>query len=274
VAISPVRPASHELARSILDRIESLWSDAAVEPEYRQALRSALVPAKDPAALRQVAVRSSSLIALPGLCCEAAGGDWHDAELAAAAWGLLYYAAHLLDAVEDGQVEIGRSSFPSPGSTLNVAVGLMTSAELALGALGDSETSPKTAKDVRSRFHRAVLTMCAGQHADLTRLEPSLEQCWQAAEGKSGEFFALACWAGARLATSDSSQVDLFARFGHHLGSVIQIRDDLSGLSPVESEPSDLGSGGNWTLPLAYTMSVLPVAERNQLRRCSSGRPK
>ncbi len=268
MAIATVRLTRHELARSILDRIESLWCDAAVEPEYRQALRSALVPAKGPAALRQPRFRSSSLIALPGLCCEAAGGDWRNAELAAAAWGLLYYAAHLLDAVEDCQVEMGSPSASPLGTTVNVAIGLMTGAGLALDALEDSGASPKAARDVRHNFHHAVLTMCSGPHADLTCLAPSLEQCWQTAEAKSGEFFSLACSAGARLATSDSARIDRFALFGQHLGSIIQIRDDLDGLSPVEGEPSDLASGGSWTLPVAYTMSVMPAAERDQLRCC------
>ncbi|MCC6188897.1 MAG: polyprenyl synthetase family protein [Anaerolineales bacterium] len=265
MAITAVRPARHELAQSVLDLTEALWADARVEPGYRQAMRSALVPAQDLTTLKRVAFGSPPLIALPGLSCEAAGGNRLQADPVSAAWGLLYYAAHLLDAVEDGQVEIG-AGLPSPGSTINVAIGLMTSAALALSALEDSGTSPEVVQDIRSRFHGIVLTMCGGQHADLTRSEPSLDECWQAAQAKSGAFFDLACWAGARLASRDSSQPDPFGLFGQNLGTVIQIRDDLSGLSPVAGEISDLASGGSWTLPVAYTMSVVPEGERDQLR--------
>lgn len=273
MAISTVRSAGHDLARAVLGQIESLWAEADVETTYRQAMYAALVPPGNPLARQQVSHDGIQFVALPGLCCETAGGNSHGADLVADAWGLLYYAAHLLDAVEDGQVEIGSPSSPGAGSMTNVAIGLMTSAMLALNALEDSGTSPEVSQNIRSRFHGTVLRMCGGQHADLTRPEPSLDECWQAAQAKSGAFFALACWAGARLASCDSSQPDLFGLFGQNLGTVIQIRDDLSGLSPVAGEISDLASGGSWTLPVAYTMSVVPEGERDQLRRLLRAAP-
>lgn len=274
MAASTVRPGNHELARRLLERVESLWSEGAVEPEYRQAMRAALAPAKSSPSSRPVGFNFLPLIALPAWSCEAVGGNWLQAEPVAAAWGMLYYAAHLLDAVEDSQGDAGPQPTPSQGSTINVAIGLISTATLALNALEDAGTSSKTAREERGRFHGAVLTMCGGQHSDLTRLEPTLEQCWQAAEAKSGAFFALACWAGARLACSDSTQTDLFGQFGQNLGAVIQIRDDLSGLTPVAGEPSDLSSAGRWTLPVAYAMSVVPDSERAQLRRLLQAAPK
>ncbi|MCC6191847.1 MAG: polyprenyl synthetase family protein [Anaerolineales bacterium] len=273
MAVSTVRPASHQFARFIFERIESLWSEAVVEPEYRQAMRAALAPAKSSPSSRPVGFNGLPLIALPAWSCEAVGGNWQQAELVAAAWGLLYSAAHLLDAVEDSQADAGLQPTPSQGATINVATGLISSATLALNALEDSEARSETAREVRGRFHGAVLTMCGGQHSDLTRLEPTLEQCWQVAEAKSGAFFALACWAGARLACSDATQTDLFGQFGQNLGTVIQIRDDLSGLTPVAGEPSDLSSAGSWTLPAAYAMSVGSDDERDQLRRLLQAAP-
>ncbi len=46
---------------------------------------------------------------------------------------------------------------------------------------------------------------------------PDLATCWQIAEAKSGAAFALACYAGARLATSRSDTLDAFLRFGRDL---------------------------------------------------------
>lgn len=90
MAVSTVRPASHEFARFIFERIESLWSEAAVEQEYRKAMRAALAPAKSSPSFRLGGFNGPPLIALPALSCEAVGGNWQQADLVAAAWGLLY----------------------------------------------------------------------------------------------------------------------------------------------------------------------------------------
>ena len=51
---------------------------------------------------------------LPGLCCQAAGGDPQAAKEISSAWLLLHIAAHIVDDVEDGDLE-GLVALPRQG---------------------------------------------------------------------------------------------------------------------------------------------------------------
>ena len=207
----------------------------------------------------------TSVVDLPGLCCVAAGGARQQAEVMTLAWRTLYAAAHLLDDVEDGDW-----AGPAPGDLgayLNATAGLIESASLALCDLETAGADPKAAQDIRRAFHRTVLAMCAGQHADLTQPERTLEQCWQIAEAKSGAFFALACYAGARLALSVAQPLRAFADFGRQVGMIIQIKNDAGGLAAhgVAASRSDLAAQ-RMTLPIAYALDVLAPLQREHLR--------
>ncbi len=241
--------------RSAIRRIEELWVEAGVEAPYQEALRSAFVLGGSPAARNNL-----PLGLLVALCCEAAGGEPQHAEWVTAAWRLLGEAAHLLDALEDGDGGIEPHPF-NPAQSLNMATGLMTSASLALSLIQD----PETALSISQDFYRTGLRMCAGQHADLTENEPTLDRCWRIVEAKSGAFFALACRAGARLAGNDSLQIESFSEFGRHLGILVQIGDDINGLWPSAGERSDLAAGKR-SLPVAYAMQVFPASRRETLR--------
>jgi geranylgeranyl pyrophosphate synthase len=78
-----------------------------------------------------------------------------------------------------------------------------------------------------------------------------LNLLWQVARQKTGEFYSLASRSGARVATDDHKCIDLHSDFGHHLGMLIQIGDDMNGLWTNNNQRSDLLSG-KWTLPVAY----------------------
>ena len=130
-----------------------------------------------------------------------------------------------------------------------------------------------TAHAIRHDFFQTLLQMTSGQHADLTLHEPTLEQCWKIAATKSGTWFALACRSGARLATADTHIVEAFSRFGHYLGLLIQIGNDLDGLWTKPDRQSDLRSWPRWTLPVAYAMMVLDVENQERLRRCLRAAP-
>lgn len=257
----------------ILSRIERLWDEVGVEPDYRSRMRSALIPLQAPISGSRDVRNDLSILALPGLACEAAAGDRQQAELVTLAWSLLYAAAHVLDSVEDGDVEGGSSPRGDWGSIVNVATGLITSAGLVLNLLEETGVKPATAHAIRSDFYRTGLKMCAGQHADLALSEVTLQQCWQIAEAKSAAFFALACRSGARLATDDSTRIDLFGQFGYYLGILIQIGDDIGGLWPKAGERSDLAAYPRWTLPVAYAMHVVPPQQSSQLRQCLATAP-
>jgi hypothetical protein len=256
-----------DLAQSVLARIEELWAQAGVEPEYVSAMRSTLVARPTRGAASQTARNTLPLSSLPSLCCEAAGGEWRHTIALTAAWALLYEAAHRLDGVEDGEAET--DSVPASGRAINCAIGLIASAGLTLGNTRNSQA----AQAIQSDFWLTVLKMGAGQHTDLWQIEPTLEQCWQIAEAKSGSFFALACRAGARLATEEQRRIDHFGQFGQGLGILIQVADDIHDLSPAAGERSDLTTKRTGTLPVTYAQSVLPALERNRLCECLRAAP-
>lgn len=212
--------------------------------------------------------QTPSLMSLPNLCCSAAGGGEQQAQGFAAAWQILYTALHILDAIEDDDRPDGTWAQWGVGPAINITTGLLTSGHEALEALIDSGVNAQTARQIRSDFNQTILTMCAGQHNDLTMHQPTLDESWKIAEAKSGHFFALASRSGARLATEDQQVIDRFGQFGFHLGMLIQIGDDLSGLWSTTEDFSDLRDANRWTLPIAYAMSTAAPEDRMLLTAC------
>jgi geranylgeranyl pyrophosphate synthase len=238
--------------------IERIWDKVSAWPEFTQAMRLALTSGKSER-------DTSKWAELPGLCCQAAGGDPGSAGPIAAAWLLFYTAASIMDHVEDAEeldpwwVELG------PGPAVNVATGLYFSACLALSQLDEQFGDQKTASEIRNKVLDRFLAMCSGQHLDLTRAEPTLQQYWEIAQAKSGAFFTIACWAGARLATPQAEVLDGFSQFGGHIGLLVQILDDLDEFRDLEKR---LRRGGlcslSHALPVIYVREVCPSKVKDQ----------
>jgi len=202
---------------------------------------------------------------LPLLCCQAAGGDPRLAEPAAAAWVLLYAAAHLLDNIQDGDPPDAWWEQLGSGPAGNVATGLIATSSLLL----TSGPEPPPSKDLLIQdFFQTVLQMSSAQHFDLTVAAPSLEDSWRMAEAKSGAFFGLACRAGARAAGIDEALVSHYSTYGVNLGLLVQIGDDLGDLAAVKSGRS---GHGLLALPMAYFMSVASPAAREEMLQSGRG---
>ena len=169
-------------------------------------------------------------IHIPFLCCEANNGDPKRAVGVAAAWFLLQVAAHLLDKVEDQELELIGLPLRNQGVSTNLSTGLIFVAEWILNHLELDCVDPGAAWDIQRAFQETVLSVCSGQHLDLSLTSPDLPTCWKIAEAKSGSAFALACYVGTRVATSNSRQLDSLENFGRHLGTIVQISDDLKDL--------------------------------------------
>jgi geranylgeranyl pyrophosphate synthase len=180
---------------------------------------------------------------------------------------MLYAALHILDDIEDGDAGDAFGPHSAASQMLNASTGLLLSATLILDELREREVPGATIAALKADLQRTVLGMCGGQHDDLTQDETSLERAWQIAELKSGAFFSLGCRMGARLGTDDPRRLDAYARYGHHLGMLIQIGDDWGDLRPKKGK-SDLARGLWASLPVAYAQSVLPPAARARLRAC------
>jgi geranylgeranyl pyrophosphate synthase len=252
-----------KLIPDFLPEVDTMWTGAKVKPTYAGAMYSVGEP-KTPKVPEQS--DSSLQQTLLGLCCEAAGGNAQRAKAITSAWGLLYAALHLFDDVEDQDLTDEPWARWGAGPAINIATGLLTSSSMALENLEQDTISAQAARAIRHDFYQTILTMCAGQHDDLTLVEPSIEQCWQIAAAKSGAFFALGCRTGARLAIDDPARIDWFGQIGQHIGMLVQISDDVQDLWAEGKRRSDLIAGQRWTLPIAYAMSNLPETERGRLQ--------
>ena len=62
---------------------------------------------------------------------------------------------------------------------------------------------------------------------------------------------------------AQSPDIDAYAKFGYHLGVLIQIMNDLQGLQNWRGK-RDIGQ--RLTLPIIYALSTLPSQDRCQLR--------
>jgi len=239
--------------------IEHIWDTASAWPEFTQAMRLALT-------FGERERDTSKWAELPGLCCQAVGGNPRGADPIAAAWLLFYSAAGIMDHVEDADepdpwlVDLG------VGPVVNVATGLYFSACLALSQLVEQCGDQKAASEICNKVLERFLVMCSGQHLDLTRAKPTLQQYWEIAQAKSGAFFTLACWAGARLATAQPEILDGFSKYGEHIGLLVQILDDLEEFRDLEKRLRrvDLYCLSH-TLPVIYIREVCPSTVKDQL---------
>jgi geranylgeranyl diphosphate synthase type I len=206
---------------------------------------------------------SASFLLLPIWVCEAAGGEPRQATPVAASWCLLYEAASLLDDVQDD--DLGDELWPamSPAQATNVATALIFLSQLVLGCLRQAGVDVELALAIQRAFNRASLRVCAGQHIDLAADAITLKQYWRVAAAKSGQPFSVACRTGAMLGTEDPSRVDHYGAFGHNLGVLVQISDDVNGVWRSR-EGNDLVVGSR-TLPLIYALSVASPDHRSKL---------
>jgi len=248
----------------VREQIEHIWKQSDAKPDFVEALRQVLPGLTQNTHADQGSVR---WIVLPYLCCQAAGGDPRWADSLAAAWYLLFTAAYLMDKIEDRDEPDPTWAPLGLGAGLNAATGLFFTASLALKDLYQHNETCAAASDVISDFYSGFLRMSSGQHADLIRPEPSLEEYWEIARDKSGAFFQVACRCGARLAVANPDQLEEFSLFGQHLGVLKQILDDLEDIQPPGSSNSmhprpDIAK----SLPVVYAMSVFPQEQRDRLR--------
>lgn len=208
----------------------------------------------------------SRWVNLPGLCCQAAGGNPEWADDLAAAWVLYYSAAHLMDKIQDLDEPDRWWQDLGPGIALSAATGLYFSASMALNQLALNPPANSAAIDIVDNFNRNLLIMASGQYRELTGPSQTLEQYWARAEAKSGIFFALACRNGARLATSNAGILSGFQIFGNQIGLLIQILDDLEDILPIPGakfpgQRKELA----YSLPTVYTLTVSSSDVRGQL---------
>jgi len=256
-----------DLESLIWQKIELSWSSTGAWPEYIELLHLAFTSGGK--ANESPGRHSSRWALLPALCCQAAGGDPNWTDDIAAAWLLFYIAADLMDSVEDQDEPDPWWAELGPGGALNAATGLFFGASRALSRVYQREETRSYAADLVDDFQKSFFIMSGGQHRDLTLSELTLEQYWDIAESKSGEFFALACRSGARLGSMDGDCLEHFSRFGSQLGILVQLLDDLEDIKELPKLVVSGNSAGIIrSLPVVYALGVSPAPVQNRLIEC------
>ena len=206
-----------------------------------------------------------SLTLLPAQVCAVVGGSANDTIPVAAAWRALHLAAKLFDDVEDGDDVIVASKVLSPGIAVNLATGFMAISNIILVEheflLPDAEVARRS---LVQEFNRTVLQMCVGQHRDLEDDQfLDIDEYRKIMAAKSGSFFQLAAWSGARCGTNDEDILSLMESFGYNLGMMLQLNDDLQDFRK-EGPGGDLAAGKP-TFPVYYALSVASPPEQKRL---------
>ncbi|MFE2770216.1 polyprenyl synthetase family protein [Streptomyces albidoflavus] len=103
---------------------------------------------------------------------------------------------------------------------------------LALDVLASAPPPPDGASATRE-LCQALLDLVAGQGSDMafeSREDVGLQECLTMAAGKTASLLAGACALGALSAEGTTAQVSALRGFGHHVGMVFQLVDDLLGI--------------------------------------------
>ena len=217
----------------------------------------------------QVGRYLSRFSVLPDLCCQAAGGEPGWADDLTIGWLLFYKAADLMDSVQDGDEPDAWWTEQGVGAALATASGLYFSGSLALNRLHDRAETQGVAAEITSVLYNTLLVMSSGQYSDLLHPQPTLAQYWQHAASKSGAFFSLACWSGARLATGELEVLQSYRDYGAHLGILVQVMDDMDDIRLLPEQPhSSYMVKVARSLPIVYALEVSPPELCARIQGC------
>lgn len=234
---------------------------ACITPPFRQALEYAL---RDLDTKVPYEPSESQIKRLPLLCCLAAGGERDRGVIVSAAFHIASIAANVLDDVQDADNDKGLWRQVGPAQAINSGMALSYVAQAILGQLEATGVPRLTVAELQTSYMETVLEMCAGQHQDLSAegdSEVSLDDCWQMIEKKTAVFFSWACRAGALL--GHGANVTAYATFGHHLGLLHQLCNDLMGLHHRQGK-LDLVRRKK-SLPVAYAFTMATARVKQQL---------
>ncbi len=188
-------------------------------------------------------------VALPLAACRAAGGTADNAVPLTSALLCLSISMRILDDIQDRDRDGQLWQRVGQARAFNYA----TSAQfLSFEIIRQANYSPQVFQQINTSMLSAALHTCAGQDKDLIGNSKTLTAYWETIEMKTATAYSLACANGAQIATHDEEIIRACGLFGHHLGLVIQIFNDLESIWDSEGEVlSDLEQG-KITLPLLY----------------------
>jgi geranylgeranyl diphosphate synthase type I len=171
------------------------------------------------------------------LSCEACGGEWSRALPAAVAIELIHNFSLIHDDIEDDSPV--RRHRPTVWSlwgrpqAINVGDGLFAISRLTLQRLKDGEVGAGKVIEAFRIVDETCLRLTEGQHLDLAFEDRDLvtvEMYMEMIGKKTAALMGCATHLGALLASDDRALVERYQRFGHQLGLLFQIVDDILGI--------------------------------------------
>jgi geranylgeranyl diphosphate synthase type I len=171
------------------------------------------------------------------LSCEACGGDWRQAVPAAAGLELLHNFSLIHDDIEDGSPQ--RRHRPTiwnlwgQAQAINVGDGLFAISRLALQRLNEQGVSPEKIVLAFRHVDETCLQLTEGQYLDLAFEDEecvTVDMYMEMIGKKTGALMACSTQLGALLATPNELAIESYRSFGHQLGLLFQIVDDVLGI--------------------------------------------
>lgn len=242
-----------ERCRQLAGEVEAALAANNGTAEYSTALRQVLT-ARGGILSESPRARWGGFVLMT--CESASSGPWAQALPAGAAMEVLAAALELLDDLEDGDSRRLRTR-RQRALAINAACGLIMVSQLCILRLYNHRQVAGKVPRISELFLSAAVRIGGGQHLDLTcegRGGVSQDECLAIASLKSAELVRCACEIGATLGADDERLIDLYARFGWHLGMYAQIVNDIEGIRSGGNAKSDL-SRLKATLPIAFWLN-------------------
>jgi len=212
------------------------------------------------------------------LTCQALSGQWRQALPVAAAIELVHNFSLIHDDIQDSSTE--RRGRPTVWSiwgqpqAINVGDGMHALALSSLLRLG--QTGIPHEKTVRAAriLGEASLRLCEGQFHDISyedHLDIKVNDYLSMISGKTAALFGSSVEIGAIMATDDESVIAHLRSFGHALGMIFQVHDDVLSIWGDEKatgkpSASDIQQRKK-TLPVIYALEKTRGANRQRLRQ-------
>lgn len=196
---------------------------------------------------------------------------------AAVAIELFHNFTLIHDDIEDGDQE--RRHRPTAWAVfgvpqaINLGDGLACLCRLALFRLIDEGVDADLVARLGYCFDRATLAVIEGQHMDLcfeTREQVTVPHYLEMITRKTATLLACAAEMGAKLGCSDEPTITALYRFGWHLGTAFQVRDDLLGIWATQEESGKTPAGDvlrrKKTLPVLHAIQDASSQDHAWLR--------
>jgi geranylgeranyl pyrophosphate synthase len=256
-------------AELIKEEIEPLLSPLINIAGFQEIIAEALADT-GPVTMKD-GTRSKPWNLLPLSVCESISGHYEPALPVAAALQLLKAAAEVLDDIEDADSPLSISVRYGNAIATNMATVLIILAEKAIGRLKEREVDDQVIVRVMDTINSYYTITCAGQHLDLSqnpKEEISEEKYLRVSDMKSASTFECACYAGALVATQNQKMLDKAASFGHNLGMMAQIANDIQGINSGKDIQQQ-----KITMPVIFALTQADSETRKEIEKAFFDKP-